>query len=80
MGQAGGWLAMPLAEHNGSTLNWPMGIGNFYNLTGTDYSKQELLKDVPQFIFIGDKYTTSTHCDHGYPSCKNITIWGNTDP
>jgi len=80
MGQAGGWLAMPLAEHNGSTLNWPMGINNFYNLTGTNYSKQELLKDVPQFIFIGDQDTTSTYCDHGYPSCQNITIWGNTDP
>jgi hypothetical protein len=79
MGQAGGWLAMPLAEHNGSTLNWPMGINNFYNLTGTDYYKQELLKDVPQFIFIGDQDTTSTYCE-GYPSCQNITIWGDTDP
>lgn len=79
MGQAGGWLAMPLAEHNGSTLNWPMGLNNFYNLTGTNYSKQELLKDVPQFIFIGDQDTTSTYCE-GYPSCQNITIWGNTDP
>ena len=79
MGQAGGWLAMPIAEHNGSTLNWPMGINNFYNLTGTDYSKQELLKDVPQFIFIGDQDTTSTYCE-GYPSYQNITIWGDTDP
>jgi hypothetical protein len=79
MGQAGGWLAMPLAEHNGSTLNWPMGVNNFYNLTGTAYNKHELLKNVSQFIFIGDQDTTSTYCE-GYPSCQNITIWGETDP
>ena len=79
MGQVGGWLAMPISEHNGTTLNWPMGIANFYNLTGIDYNKQALLKDVPQYIFIGDLDTSSTYCE-GYPSCQNITIWGDTDP
>lgn len=79
MGQAGGWLAMPIAEHNGSTLNWPLGVNNFYNLTGTEYNKTELLKDVPQFIFIGDQDTTATYCE-GNPSLEDIEIWGATDP
>ena len=80
MGQAGGWLAMPFAEYNGSTLNWPMGINNFANLTGNEYNKQELLKDVPQFIFIGDRDTGSTYHSEPWPTKEEIKIWGTTDP
>jgi len=80
MGQAGGWLAMPLSEYNGSLLNWPMGLHNFHNLTGNYYNKTEILKEVPQFIYIGDLDTSSTYCNEGYPYCDNITIWGTTDP
>lgn len=79
MGQAGGWLAIPLTEHNSSILNWPMGLNNFYNLTGTVYNKHELLKEVPQFIYIGDQDTGSTYFS-GYPSPQNVSIWGDTDP
>lgn len=80
MGQAGGWLAMPLSEYNGSLLNWPMGLHNFHNLTGNYYNKTSILKGVPQFIYIGDLDTSSTYCNEGYPYCDNITIWGTTDP
>ena len=80
MGQAGGWLAMPLSEYNGSVLNWPMGIHNFYDLTSTNYNKTEILKEVPQFIYIGENDTSSTYCNECYPFCDNITIWGATDP
>jgi predicted esterase len=79
IGQAGGWLAMPLIEYNNTKLNWPMGINNLYNLTGIEYNKQNLLKEVPQFIFIGDQDTYSTYCEN-YPSCNDIKIWGETDP
>ena len=81
MGQAGGWLAMPIAEYNGSILNWPMGINDLENLTGTAYNKQEVLKEVPQFIFIGDQDTTATYRSiQFYPSLKEVEIWGMTDP
>jgi hypothetical protein len=80
MGQAGGWLAMPLSEYNGSVLNWPMGIHNFYDLTGANYIKTDLLKEVPQFIYIGDSDNSSTYCNECYPYCDNITIWGISDP
>ena len=80
MGQAGGWLAMPLPEYNGTILNWPMGLHNFNGLTGDNYNKTEILKDVPQLIYIGELDTSSTYCNEGYPYCDNITIWGTTDP
>jgi len=80
IGHAGGWLSMPLVDYNSSLLNWPMGINDFDILTGTSYNKTEILKEVPQFIFIGDLDTSSTYCNEGYPYCDNITIWGTTDP
>ncbi|MFO7797123.1 MAG: hypothetical protein ACQERB_08085 [Promethearchaeati archaeon] len=80
IGQAGGWLAMPISEYNGSELNWPMGINDFYNLTGSEYYKQELLKSVPQFIFIGDSDNSSTYHTEPWLTEEEIKIWGNSDP
>lgn len=80
IGQAGGWLAMPFTEYNGTSLNWPMGINNFANLTGDEYKKQDLLKEVPQFIFIGDQDDYSTYVFDPWPTEDLIQIWGTTDP
>ena len=80
IGQAGGWLAMPFTEYNGTSLNWPMGINNYANLTGDEYNKQELLKEVPQLIFIGDQDDESTYVFDPWPTEDLIKIWGTTDP
>lgn len=80
MGQAGGWLAMPITEYNSTALNWPMGINDLNSLTGTAYTKQEVLKEVPQYVFIGDQDTTSTYYSILYPTLEEIKIWGITDP
>ena len=80
MGQAGGWLAMPVMECNSTTLNWPMGINDFSSLTGIAYTKQELLKEVPQYVFIGDQDTSSTYYSIFYPNLEEVKIWGKTDP
>ena len=80
MGQAGGWLAIPISEYNVTTLNWPMGLGDYSSLTGATYTKQEMLKEVPQYVFIGDADTSSTYYSIFYPSLEEIKIWGMTDP
>lgn len=80
MGQAGGWLAMPIEEYNGTTLNWPIGIKDQESLIGSAYTKQEILKKVPQFIFIGDADTSATYHDGPYPTTADIEVWGETDP
>ena len=79
MGQAGGWLAMPITEFNGTALNWPMGVNDLNSLTGTAYTKQEVLKEVPQYVFIGDQDTASTYYSILYPNLEEIKIWGMTD-
>ncbi|MHA1556329.1 MAG: hypothetical protein ACTSPM_05270 [Candidatus Heimdallarchaeota archaeon] len=80
MGQAGGWLAMPISEYNSLTLNWPMGINDFESLTGTAYSKENILKEVPQFIFIGDQDNSATFQNEPWPTYSEIQIWGMSDP
>lgn len=80
MGQAGGWLAMPISEYNSTTLNWPMGINDFISLTGAAYSKENILKDVPQFIFIGDQDNSATFCNEPWPTESEIQTWGMSDP
>ncbi len=80
MGQAGGWLAMPITSYNGTDLNWPLGLNNYSLLTGESYNKYNIFKSVPMFIFIGDQDTTSTYYDSDYPDSNDITIWGNSDP
>ncbi|MBD3192846.1 MAG: hypothetical protein GF308_19560 [Candidatus Heimdallarchaeota archaeon] len=71
---------MPIAEYNGSILNWPMGINDFENLIGTAYNKQEVLKEVPQFIFIKNQDSTATFNSEPWPTLEEIEIWGLTDP
>ena len=80
IGHSGGWLAVPFAAYNGTTLNWPLGINDFPSLTGEQYTKLELLKHVPQFIFIGDQDNSNTYHSDPYPSLSEIEIWGATDP
>ena len=80
IGQAGGWLTIPIYEYNETILLWPMGIANFKNLTGTEYNKQKLLKNVPQFIFIGDQDNSNTYASEPWPTEDEIKIWGATDP
>jgi predicted esterase len=79
IGQSGGWLAMPITNYNGINLRWPLGLYNYSELTGEEYSKYDLLKNVPMFIYIGDQDNNSTYSSH-YPSRDLITIWGSTDP
>jgi len=75
IGQAGGWLAMPVYDFKGINLRWPLGLYNFSELTGEEYDKFDALKSVPMLIYIGDQDTDSTYFSK-YPSYDLINIWG----
>ena len=78
IGHAGSWLAVPVAEHNGVHLNWPLGLANYPALVGEPYQKYEILKSVPMLVFIGDK-DSNTYSSR-YPTRNDIAVWGDTGP
>jgi len=52
--QCGGSLVMPFQEIDGEKVNWPLGINDFESLLGFQFDEGSY-KEVPHFIYIGDK-------------------------
>lgn len=87
-GHNGGSLTLPGADYSGSDMNWPVGINDFYSLTGVEFNLEEY-KKVPQFIYIGDRDNDAstvywTHEHGGLFSQTQIDFliqkFGDTDP
>jgi len=62
-GQCGGSLVMPFGEIDGEEIDWPLGINDFDSLIGFEFNEKDF-RNVPHFIYIGNKDTT------------NATFWG----
>ena len=62
-GQCGGAITLPVAVYDSTILNWPVGINDFFELTGEEFDL-ETYRKVPQLIYIGDKDN------------NNSTLWG----
>jgi dienelactone hydrolase len=54
IGSPGGWAIVPATAYKEKTLRYPIGIGDFKNVTGKKIDWKNLRK-VPMFIFLGDK-------------------------
>ena len=51
-GSPGGWPIIPLAEHNGETLNYPAGIADLAELAGSPFDLAAY-REVPQLLVMG---------------------------
>ena len=53
-GAPGGWPLAPLTEYKGKTLNYPVGLADFQEVSSTPFDL-DALKRVPIFAFLGSK-------------------------
>lgn len=66
VGSPGGWPIAPVKEWQNEFLRYPIGIGDFYELTGEKFDFNTY-KNVPQFLFLGEKDTNdSVPYDDGF--------------
>ncbi len=54
IGSPGGWPSAPLAEWQGNTLNYPLGVNDLQELTGQPFDL-ETYRGVPHLFFLGDQ-------------------------
>jgi predicted esterase len=54
IGSSGGWPIAPVAEWEGRTLRYPVGVGDLPEITGSAFDL-EAFRRVPLFFFIGDR-------------------------
>jgi predicted esterase len=54
IGSPGGWAIAPFETYNKKTLPYPIGVGDFKEVSGEKFDLKELQK-VPMFIYLGDK-------------------------
>lgn len=59
LGQCGGSLSLPIIEYENTSLDWPAGVKNFFELTGKTFNN-DAYKEIHQFIFIGTDDTESS--------------------
>ena len=59
IGSPGGWPIAPISHYRDSVLRYPVGVGDFHEVTGTNFDLPSVAK-VPQFIFMGDKDTNDS--------------------
>jgi len=80
-GSPGGWPIAPVAEWEGRSLRYPIGIADYMELTGKEFD-QRIFRQVPQFYYIGslDSNDSVPYAD-GYeqPDTELImTLFGTT--
>jgi len=85
-GSPGGSLTLPRQKYDSSVINWPVGISDFEFLVKYDFDF-DAYKKIPQFIYIGDKDTTSGTVAVGnddlFTDAQKTFLkqeFGNTDP
>lgn len=86
-GQCGGSLTLPIRKYDNMDLTWAVGISDFQSLVGKDFN-DVVYRQIPQFIYIGDKDTEHSHFEHpnpdGFWSEEMVdfinSIFGDTDP
>ena len=91
-GQCGGFLTLPVSTYQGTVLDWAIGVNDFESLVGYDFN-QEVYKQVPQLIYIGDQDIGDEYNHHShflYPNPEGFwtqeqidfinNIFGDTDP
>jgi dienelactone hydrolase len=54
IGSPGGWAIAPVSSFKGKKLPYPIGVGDYQDITGKNFNLGELRK-VPLFIYLGDK-------------------------
>ncbi len=54
VGPCMGWPVAPLAEWEGTTLNYPMGVADLNQIVGNDFDIQTF-KSVPLYFYLGDQ-------------------------
>ncbi|MGF7059694.1 alpha/beta hydrolase family protein [Brassicibacter mesophilus] len=59
VGSPGGWPIAPVKEWQGKLLRYPIGIGDFYKITGAQFDL-DTYKNVPQFLFLGENDTNDS--------------------
>lgn len=52
VGSPGGWPIAPIAEWEGRSLRYPVGIADYVELTGREFD-QRMFRQIPQFYYIG---------------------------
>ena len=85
-GQCGGSATIPAEKHNGIDMNWPVGVNDFESLVGYAFNF-DTYKQVPQFLYIGDKDSVNSTVSTGnyglftdeQRNFLNATF-GDTDP
>jgi len=63
-GQCGGALTLPITEYNGYSMDWPLGIADYEDLTGTTF-KLDDYKKIEQMIYIGTLDNTNSTVHYG---------------
>lgn len=83
---AGGYshLVIPKSLYKGTILDYPLGVNNFFNLTGSHFNRKAFMK-VPKFIYHGEQdYNDNVTYGAGWPLSSMVdflnTTFGNTAP
>ncbi|MDO6713450.1 hypothetical protein Q4567_22200 [Aliiglaciecola sp. 2_MG-2023] len=74
-GGLNGILMLPVDKISDEKLNYPLGINDFKNITGTDFNKAKWAS-LPQFLFMGEKDTNdAVKYDDAYSDVERKAIY-----
>lgn len=77
-GGLNGTLMFPIEAIDNRTLDYPIGIGDFYCVTGKEFDLEQWLK-VKQFLFMGEKDTNdAVSYDDAYSEKERLLIYETT--
>jgi pimeloyl-ACP methyl ester carboxylesterase len=62
-GQAGGALTMPIMNYNGRQLEWPLGLFDFEELTGSPFFESDF-HEIAWFVFTGSEDNSNSTLDY----------------
>lgn len=84
VGQCGGALTLPVEEYNGVSMDWPLGIRDFSDLTGSPFNL-EAYRQIAQYIYIGGKDNSNSTVHYGNEIWSDsqvdvLNLFGDTDP
>lgn len=74
-GGLNGILMLPVNKISGESLDYPLGINDFKNITGADFNKAKWAS-LPQFLFMGENDTNdAVKYDDAYSDSERQTIY-----
>ena len=77
IGSPGGWAMLPVGSWNGEKLRYPIGIGDFKRVTGSDFDVQAF-RQLKLYFFVGDQDTNdSVKFRDGYEKKDEKLIFRN---